>query len=121
MEKQVNISLFEVVGNPLCVASDDGQKVYERLAEAIRGGGNITLSFKNISTLTSAFLNAAIGQLYGNFSEEKIRTALKVEDVAQDDLALLNRVIKTAKEYFHDRGRFDQAYREELGDDGDDE
>ena len=119
MEKQLTISLFEVVGSPLCVASDDGQKVYDRLSEAIKNGGCVTLSFKNISALTSAFLNAAIGQLYGNLSEEKIRATLKVEDIAQDDLALLSRVIETAKAYFHDPQRFDQAYREELGgDDG---
>ena len=121
MQKQLTISLFEAVGSPLCVASDDGQKVYSRLFEAIKNEGCITLSFKNISALTSAFLNTAIGQLYGNFSEEKIRAVLKVEDIAPDDLALLGRVIKTAKEYFQDKGKFDRAYREELGDDGDDE
>jgi len=71
--------------------------------------------------LTSAFLNAAIGQLYGNFTEEEIRNALTVKDIEQDDLALLSRVIETAKEYFKNPKRADQAYREELGDDGDDE
>ena len=43
--------------------------------------------------LTSAFLNAAIGQLYGTFSEGQIRSQLKVEDVEPDDLALLKRVV----------------------------
>jgi len=119
MQKQLTISLFEAVGSPLCVASDDGQKVYDRLSEAIKNGGRVTLSFQNISALTSAFLNAAIGQLYGNFSEEEVRASLKVEDIAQDDLALLSRVIKTAKEYFKNPQRFDQAYREELGRDDD--
>jgi len=121
MEKQLTISLFAVVGTTLCVASDDGQKVYDRLSEAIKSGGCVTLSFKNISALTSAFLNAAIGQLYGSFKEEEIRAALKVEDIAQDDLALLSRVIETAKAYFNNPRRFDQAYKEELGDDGDGE
>jgi len=120
MQKNVTISIFEVVGSPLCVASGDGQKVYERIAAAFRKGRRVKLSFHNISTLTSAFLSAAIGQLYGKFSEEEIRAMLKVQDMQQDDLSLLKRVVVTAKEYFKDPQKFDQAVRDELGDEGDD-
>lgn len=119
MQKELTISIFEVAGSPLCVASGDGQKVYERVAAALKEGRNVTLSFHNISTLTSAFLNAAIGQLYGEFSEQQIRTLLKVQDIQQDDLALLKRVVETAKEYFRDPQKFAQAVRDELGDEGD--
>lgn len=121
MQKDVTISIFEVIGSPLCVAAGDGQKVYDRLAAAIREGRRATLSFHNVSTLTSAFLNAAVGQLYGEFSEEQIRASLTVQDMAPDDLALLKRVVETAKEYFKDPQRFDQAVRDTLRDDGDDE
>ena len=115
MQNTLKISIFEVIGSPLCVASDDGQKVHERLAAAIKESRSVTISFHNISTLTSAFLNAAIGQLYGAFSEDQIRTLLKVEDLQPDDLALLKRVVETAKEYFKDPQKFDQAVRDELG------
>ncbi len=121
MQNTIKISIFEVVGSPLCVASDDGQKVHERLAAAIREGRRVTISFHNISTLTSAFLNAAIGQLYGAFSEDQIRALLKVEDMQPEDLALLKRVVETAKKYFKDPQKFDQAVRDELGDEGDGE
>jgi len=77
----------------------------------------VILSFHNISTLTSAFLNAAVGQLYGEFSEEQIRALLKVQDMQPDDLALLKRVVETAKQYFKDPDRFDQTLRDTLGDD----
>jgi hypothetical protein len=120
MQKELAISVFEVVGSPLCVASGDGQGVYERLAAAIEQDRRVTLSFRNISALTSAFLNAAIGQLYGKFSEDKIRALLKVEDMQQEDLALLKRVVETAKDYFRDPRRFEQAVRDELGGEGDD-
>lgn len=121
MQKELTISIFEVVGSPLCVASSDGQKVYERISAALREGRNVAISFHNISTLTSAFLNAAIGQLYGEFSEDQIRTLLKVQDMQPDDMALLKRVVETAKEYFKDPQKFDQAVRDELGDEGDGE
>ncbi len=120
MQKDMKISVFEVVGSPLCVASNDGQKVYERLATAFHAGRRVALSFHNATILTSAFLNAAIGQLYGTFSEEQIRSLLKVEDVEPDDLPLLKRVVDTAKLYFKDPQRFDQAVRETLEDENDD-
>ena len=120
MQKDIMISIFEVVGSPLCVASSDGQKVHDRLAAVLKEGRSVTLSFHNVTTLTSAFLNAAIGQLYGAFSEEQIRSLLKVQDMQPDDLALLKRVVETAKQYFKDPQKFDQAVRETLEDGRDD-
>lgn len=119
-KKDVTVSIFEVVGSPLCVASSDGQKIYERLTSALKDDRSVTLSFHNVSTLTSAFLNAAVGQLYGEFSEEKIRSLLKVQDMQPEDMALLKRVVETAKQYFKDPQKFDQAARKTLGDQGDD-
>ncbi|MDE0425555.1 MAG: STAS-like domain-containing protein [Candidatus Poribacteria bacterium] len=120
MSEEIKISIFEVVGSPLCVASSDGQKVYERLNTALETERKVVLSFHNVTTLTSAFLNAAIGQLYGTFSEEHIRAQLKVEDMEQDDLALLKRVVDNAKLYFKDPERFNKVVQETLEDDGDD-
>jgi hypothetical protein len=94
MQKELTISIFEVVGSPLCVASSDGQKIYDRLSAALKEGRSAILSFHNVSTLTSAFLNAAIGQLYGEFNEEQIRALLK------------------------DPQRFDQAIQDTLGNEG---
>ena len=114
MQRDIEISLFEVVGSPLCVASGDGQKVYERLESGLKSGHRVVLSFRNVTTLTSAFLNAAIGQLYGTFDREQIRSLLKVKEIAQDDLELLKRVIETAKQYFRDPKRFNQAVQNVL-------
>jgi hypothetical protein len=55
--------------------------------------------------LTAAFLNAAIGQLYGKFKEDQIRAQLKVKDMQPDDFALLKRVVDTAKQYFRNPKR----------------
>ena len=119
MKKNITLNVFEIVGSPLCVASDDGQRVFDRIAGALKEKRNVTVSFLNVSSLTSAFLNAAIGQLYASFSEAQIRAQLKVKDMQPDDLALLKRVVDTAKEYFKDPKRFDKAFEEALGDGGD--
>ena len=104
-------SLFEVVGSPVCVASDDGQKIHDRLDAALRVNQEVGLSFHNVTALTAAFLNAAIGQLYGTFSEKHIRNLLEVEDAGQDDLALVKRVVDNAKLYFKDPKRYDKCQR----------
>ena len=116
MPEEIKISLFEVVGSPFCVASEDGQKVYERVVAALKADKEISISFHNITALTAAFLNSAIGQLYGQFSEEKIRSLLKVENIEQDDLALLKRVVENAKLYFKDPVRFNRAIQEVFRD-----
>ena len=108
MAEKIKMSIFEIVGSSLCVSSGDGQKVFERLKTAFDADRNVLLSFHNVTALTSAFLNAAIGQLYGQFSEEKIRNLLKVVDAEQGDLALLKRVVDNAKLYFKDPERFIQ-------------
>ncbi len=120
MNKEITISVFEVVGNRLCVASGDGQKVYDRLAAALENDRKVSLSFRNVSALTSAFLNAAIGQLYGKFKESRIRELIKVKDIDSDDIALLKRVVETAKLYFKDPEKFDEALRTGMEDGGDD-
>jgi hypothetical protein len=119
MSEDIKISLFEVVGSPFCVASDDGQKIYDRLASALKADLAVRLSFYNVTALTGAFLSTAIGQLYGTFSEEKIRPLLKVENAKPDDLRLLKSAVNNAKLYFKDPERFNQAVREVMGDEDD--
>jgi STAS-like domain of unknown function (DUF4325) len=122
MAQPLSISVFEIVGSAQCVASDDGQKVHDRIAAILKEGRQVTVSFQNVTSLTSAFLNSAIGQLYGgDFTEEQIRSGLKVQDLQQDDLVLLKRVVDTAKQYFKDPQRFQQAAQDALGETEDDE
>lgn len=112
MNKTIDVSVFEAVGDPLCVASDAGEKVHDRIARCLKEQRRVTLSFRNVELLTSAFLNTAIGQLYGEFSEETIRELLSVKDMGPSDLVLLKRVVDNAKLYFKDPDRFDRALRE---------
>lgn len=115
MNEQITLRIFEIVGSELCVASDDGQKVHDEIAAALKAGHAVQLSFANVETVTSAFLNAAIGQLYSSFPPEEVKERLSVTDMEPDDVLLLKRVVETAKEYFSDPQRFEIARREALG------
>lgn len=119
MSQSVAMSVFEIVGSPPCVASDDGQKVHDRIAGALSQNRSVSLSFLNVTSLTSAFLNAAIGQLYGDFSEDRIRQNLTVTDMVPDDIDLLKRVVETAKAYFKDPDRFNEVMRSAMEEEDD--
>ncbi len=119
MSDAARVSVLEVVGDAICVASDDGQRVHDRLSTALKDNRNVDLSFRNVTTLTPAFLNTAVGQLYGTFSEDQIHSLLRVEEMSLDDLALLERVVDTAKQYFKDPQRFERAVHDEMDDYGD--
>lgn len=116
MKAPVIVRIFDIVGGPLCVSAEDGQRVHDKIVPLLRDGAKVVLSFEQVETLISAFLNAAIGQLYGEFPEERIRELVSVRDMDPQDTPILKRVIENAKLYFSDPDRFKQAI-EEDGDD----
>jgi len=116
MSNEIIVRVFDVVGGPLCVSADDGQAVHDKIVPLLREDRKVAVSFEKVETMISAFLNAAIGQLYGEFPEDKIRALLSVREMSQEDLALLKRVVDNAKLYFQNRKQFDQAWKEEVGD-----
>jgi len=99
MTNQIEISAFDVGGLD-CWAANDGQKVCDKISQVFQSNTKVSLSFKRVEVITPTFLNAAIGQLYGLFSEEQIHDLLTVTDIEQDDLALIKKVVGNAKKYF---------------------
>ena len=98
--QQVNINVFNAIGNSYCVCSEDGEILYNLITKALRENHQIKLSFQNIKMVGVAFLNSAIGQLYGNFSTEIIKNNLSVEHMLPIDIALLKRVVSNAKSFY---------------------
>jgi hypothetical protein len=94
------ISVFNLVGSSFCVEANDGDCIFAAISKALQQDQVVALSFQNVEILTAAFLNTAIGQLYGVFSQEKIRALINVADMDKVDQALLRRVIVTAKFYY---------------------
>ena len=116
MSKELIVRVFDIVGGPLCVSAEDGQRVHDKIAPLLREGTKVALSFEQVETLISAFLNGAVGQLYGEFPEDRIRELLSVRDLDEEDTAILKRVVENAKTYFKAPKQFDQAWKEEVGD-----
>lgn len=113
---KVKLSIYSIIGNTFCVAAEDGEKVFKQIKEALKKNKTVEVSFLNIEMLTSAFLNTAVGKLYGEFDEQKIKASLSVIDINKEDKALLKRVNDTAKLYYNDPDKMDKSIREILAD-----
>lgn len=112
------IEIVELVGSHLCIASEDGEKVHSAIVSSLKAGTPVRISFSGVEDLTSAFLNAAIGQLYGEFDESFLKqNLLPPINASPDHLHLLKRVVDRAKSFFKDPQRFEQATDEVLGKD----
>ena len=99
----VRLSVREMVGRDYAVESEAGQRVFERIAEALRSGCRVELSFENVELTIAAFLNVAVGQLLSEFSADELRDRLAVVDITPNDRALLKLEVDNAKEYFRRR------------------
>ncbi len=108
------IRTVEVVGDSICVAQDDGQRLFEVLRDALSSGRQVWLSFSGVESLTTAFLNAAIGQLLRSFESDFLRDNLKFRDLTGEQLRLLREVIEKARLYFSDPERFEAARAQVL-------
>jgi len=95
------IKLSEYGHNDSCVEAKDGENVYPLIKQAINEDFQVKLLFSDIKTLTTAFLNTAIGQIYGEFSEEEVKSHLSVDEISNAQAITLKRVIDTAKQYYN--------------------
>jgi hypothetical protein len=116
MENSTIISIVNTVGDAYCVEAEDGQKVYDLIKKALDEKLNVTLSFLNVQMLTTAFLNTAVGQLYKDYTEEFVRSFVKVVDISESGLISLKRVVDTAKRYYKDPEAMQRSINEILED-----
>ena len=115
MGESVIVKVTDIIGSPLCISTEDGQKVYKRVESLLKRDQQVQISFDHVELLISLFLNVAIGQLYGSFSEDKIRSQVRFEGLAEDDLDLLEHVVNNAKNYYENQQSYDAAWQAEQG------
>jgi len=121
MIQPITVRVFDIVGGSLCVSTDDGQRLHDKIAPLLQAGTPVVLSFDRVDTIISAFLNAAVGQLYGKLPDEHVDDLLTATHLLADDAEIWQHVIDNAKVYFRNPKEFDRAWREELGNDEEDD
>lgn len=111
MEK-INYNLQDVIGSSQAISLDDAVQVKTDLAKIITARKYVTVDFKGIDLMISAFLNKAVGDLYGECDKNDVDQFLNAINLCDDDKVLFDRVIERAKSYYEDK----KAVEERLGD-----
>ena len=117
MIQPITVRVHDIIGGPLCVSIEDGQRLHDKLLPLLQAEKPISLSFERIDTIIPAFLGSAIGQFYREFPEDHIDKFLSVRDMADDDREVLDCVVRNAITYSRSPEEFDRAWQEEIGDD----
>lgn len=96
----------------------DGQQVYEQILPALESGCAIELDFGGVEVFASPFFNAALGQLLGRFSSEKLNELIEVTNLGPDGKAILTQVLENAREYYaasdEERRKIDTIVSEQV-------
>ena len=116
----VIVRIADVVGAGICVDAADGQKVYGAIREKIIQKKRVIISFEEVTRVTTAFLNAAVGQLYGEFKEDEVREFMGPPIHAdQHQLSRLKLVVERAKAYFGNPEKARESFSKITGMDKD--
>lgn len=114
-EELSKIIVTEIAGTGCCIAACDGQRVYDRIVVAFCENKKVELSFTGMNDITPAFLNSAVGQLYGSFSADWIESNISFTDILEEDEIILQRVLERAKNYFENAYSCKKALSDILG------
>jgi hypothetical protein len=96
--RDVVIEVSDVVRSSFCVGFRDGNNVFEEIRNQISHGKHVVVSFENVRSLSAAFLESAIGQLYkGEIPESKLEECITWAGVSPTRKLLIERAISEAK------------------------
>lgn len=113
---EITIKIFQVVGSSVAVSSGKGDEIFKLIDKALQNELTVNIDFGDIKILTTAFLNAAIGQLYSKYKSEELIQSLNLLNISDSDKVLLKKVTDRAKEYFADKENIDEIIKEAIDD-----
>jgi hypothetical protein len=102
-----SIQIYRLFGT-VCVDSEDGTALCGLVRDGLSTDDRVLLDFEGVGTLTSSFLNAAIGCLYSSFSADELERRLLWKGLDDTDEGILHLVMKNAALFYAaDQGQRD--------------
>src|SRR5271157_510728 len=92
------IRVIDEIG-PVCVDPEDGSLLCQQSCTALSQGLDVLLDF-SVKTLTSSFLNAALGCLFASFSVDTLNQKLKYIGLDPTDEKLVRLVVTNAIRFY---------------------
>lgn len=110
------IRVSTMVENGFCVSPCDGDRVHEAIKNAVSTGKSVSVSFRDVRSISAAFLESAIGQLYNG--ETRAEDIEKISfDTTPGRMLLIERAIREAKDYYKDPDGFKIKMQQLLAED----
>ena len=94
------IHVESILGDVNGVESEEGQQIYDLILKAFFDNKKVILSFDNMEVLSDDFLQAAVGQLYINYSHAEIKANMRIDNISFTGKVALKRVVDKAKENY---------------------
>jgi len=102
------VKITDIINGDTAVSTSEGNSIYALINENLKNKRVVIVDFEGVKFLTTAFLNAALGQLYSNtYSSEFLNEHLKIRNVTKSNVSMFEIVITRAKEYFRDKDGFE--------------
>ena len=98
------------------VTPEEGTTVYNSIIEAFKKGEMVTLDFEGVDMLTTAFLNVVIGDLYKDYSSEKLKSMLFLVNYSEPTAKRIKKVTDNAKLFYKDESPYKKEVEEVLND-----
>jgi hypothetical protein len=111
----VKIRVVDVIGDR-ATDMQQGDIICEQIIDAFSKGKKVVIDFENMITILSTFMNNAIGSLYKDYTSEFLNSNLKIINLSDDDLFILKRVIKRAKEFYANEQIITASLNENMSD-----
>ncbi|MCM6817736.1 STAS-like domain-containing protein [Pediococcus pentosaceus] len=73
------LNIHDYINSSLAVSANQGQKVFEKITDTIKKDEKIIINFSELTTITTAFLNTAIGQLYNIGSGSTLNNYIHID------------------------------------------
>lgn len=107
----MKIDILQLIETPYALLHDDGLKVYEAAAIAIRRrhSGKIEMDFSGIKRCSTLFLNASFGKLLSDFGAEMVKS--HIIPIGYGEINSFNTKYSDMWDNFENRSNY-QAYRE---------
>lgn len=95
----MNIKILEYIGDR-ATDMQQGDQIYNLIVSGFQKKEEVVVDFDGLTTILSTFLNNAIGTLYKDYDSKFLNENLKIKNLCDDDMFILRRVIKRAKEFY---------------------
>jgi hypothetical protein len=94
---------------PICVSAEDGAKVCALIREPLGRQETVTLDFTGVTTLTSLFLNNAVGCLYASYDKGFLEDKLRLMGLDPADDSVVQLVKRNAIRFYSAQGPQQEA------------